>query len=156
MCRATRSATLPPSGYPPLNGLFTGTNFWHAVLGFIGCVPGPVGMVANLADAAVYALIDHDYGMAVLAMLDCASGGLSALGWLLTNTTSKDLYNPETRLRIRFDKGVEGTSGFEAVDHYHIYNGNYTNKKVDFYFDIDGNTVGKGSKGSHIVIGGGD
>ena len=26
--------------------------------------------------------------------------------------------------------------------------------KVDFYFDIDGNTVGKGSKASHIVIGG--
>ena len=68
-----------PFGLSPLNGLFTGTNFWHAVLGFIGCVPGPVGMVANLADAAVYALIDHDYGMAALAMLDCVSGGLSTL-----------------------------------------------------------------------------
>ena len=68
-----------PFGLSPLNGLFTGTNFWHAVLGFIGCVPGPVGMVANLADAAVYALIDHDYGMAAVAMLDCVSGGLSTL-----------------------------------------------------------------------------
>ncbi len=75
---------------------------------------------------------------------------------MAANTTSLDLYNPETGLKIRFDKGVEGASGFEAIDHYHIYNSNYTNKKVDFYFDIDGNAVGKGSKASHIVIGGGD
>ena len=75
---------------------------------------------------------------------------------MAANTTSLDLYNPETGLKIRFDKGVEGACGFEAIDHYHIYNDNYTNKKVDFYFDIDGHTVGKGSKASHIVIGGED
>ena len=38
----------------------------------------------------------------------------------------------------------EGTNGFEAVNHYHIYNPNYTKKKIDLYFDIYGNTVGKG------------
>ena len=74
---------------------------------------------------------------------------------MAANTTSKDLYNPETGMKIRFDKGVDGATGFEVVDHYHIYNPNYTNKKIDFYFDIDGNAVGKGSKASHIVIGGG-
>ena len=73
---------------------------------------------------------------------------------MAANTTSKELYNPETGLRIRFDQGVEGASGFEGVDHYHIYNSDYTNKKTDYYFDIDGNPVGKGSKASHIVIGG--
>jgi hypothetical protein len=31
-------------------------------------------------------------------------------------------------------------------------NPNYTNKKVDYYLDIDGKPVGKGSKASHIVI----
>ncbi|MFG6324302.1 MAG: RHS repeat-associated core domain-containing protein [Lachnospiraceae bacterium] len=88
---------------------------------------------------------------------------LLANGWqdvtdprMAINTLSKELYNPKTGMRIRFDKGVAGASGFEAVDHYHIYNKNYTNKKVDFYFDINGNTVGKGSKASHIVIGGGN
>ena len=75
---------------------------------------------------------------------------------MAANTTSIDLYNPETGLKIRFDQRVEGASGFEAIDHYHVYNDHYTNKKVDFYFDIDGNTVGKGSKASHIVIGGRD
>ena len=33
-----------------------------------------------------------------------------------------------------------------------VTNPNYSNKKVDYYFDIDGNPVGKGSKASHIVI----
>ena len=75
---------------------------------------------------------------------------------MAANNTSIDLYNPETGLKIRFDQRVEGASGFEAIDHYHVYNDHYTNKKVDFYFDIDGNTVGKGSKASHIVIGGRD
>jgi hypothetical protein len=68
------------------------------------------------------------------------------------NTTSRELYNPQTGLKIRFDKGVEGANGFEGVDHYHIFNNNYTNKKIDYYFDIDGNPVGKGSKASHIII----
>ena len=88
---------------------------------------------------------------------------LLANGWqdvtdprMAINTLSKELYNPKTGMRIRFDKGVAGASGFEVVDHYHIYNKNYTNKKVDFYFDINGNTIGKGSKASHIVIGGGN
>ena len=75
---------------------------------------------------------------------------------MAANTTSLDLYNPKTGLKIRFDKGVEGAYGFEGMDHYHIYNNNYTNKKVDFYFDIEGNTVGKGSKASHIIIDGED
>lgn len=75
---------------------------------------------------------------------------------MAANTTSKELYNPKTGLKIRFDQGVKGASGFEGVDHYHVYNNNYTNKKVDFYFDIDGNLVGKGSKASHIIVGGGD
>ncbi|GFI24361.1 hypothetical protein IMSAGC011_03158 [Lachnospiraceae bacterium] len=57
---------------------------------------------------------------------------------------------------IRYEKGVEGASGFESMDHYHIYNNNYTKKKVDYYYDIEGNPVGKGSKASHIVIGGED
>ena len=71
---------------------------------------------------------------------------------MAANTTSRELYNHKTGLKIRFDKGVEGANGFEGVDHYHILNNNYTNKKVDYYFDIDGNLVGKGSRSSHIVI----
>ena len=42
------------------------------------------------------------------------------------NTDSMGLYNAEKGLKIRFDKGKEGASGYEAVDHYHVYNNNYT------------------------------
>ena len=68
------------------------------------------------------------------------------------NTTSRELYDYKSGLKVRFDKGVNNAKGFEAVDHYHVINPNYTNKKVDYYLDIDGKPVGKGSKSSHIVI----
>ena len=84
---------------------------------------------------------------------------LIANGWedvtnpkMAANTTSREFYDPKSGLKIRFDKGVDGANGFEAVDHYHVMNPNYTNKKVDYYLDIDGKPVGKGSKASHIVI----
>lgn len=70
----------------------------------------------------------------------------------LQNTLSRDYYDPKTGMEISYDPGKTGATGFEAVDHYHIHNPNYTNKKVDFYFDINGNPVGKGSTASHIVI----
>lgn len=75
---------------------------------------------------------------------------------MAANTTSREFLDPKTGLKIRFDQGVEGATGFEAVDHYHIYNSNYTNKKLDYYYDLNGNPVGKGSNASHIVIGGDD
>ena len=84
---------------------------------------------------------------------------LIAEGWedvtnpkMAVNTTSRELFDPKSGLKIRFDKGVDGATGFEAVDHYHIMNPNYTSKKVDYYLDIEGNPVGKGAKASHIII----
>ena len=71
---------------------------------------------------------------------------------MAANTNSREFYDQKSGLKIRFDKGVDGANGFEAVDHYHVLNPNYTNKKIDYYLDIDGKPVGKGSKASHIVI----
>lgn len=71
---------------------------------------------------------------------------------MAANTNSREFYDPKSGLKIRYDKRVDGENGFEAVDHYHVMNPNYTNKKVDYYLDIDGKPVGKGSKASHIVI----
>ena len=71
---------------------------------------------------------------------------------MAVNTTSREFFAPKSGLKIRFDKGVDRANGFEAVDHYHVMNPNNTSKTVDYYFDIDGNPVGKGSKASHIVI----
>ena len=62
---------------------------------------------------------------------------LIADGWeevtnpkMAANTTSREFYDPKSGLKIRFDKGVDGANGFEAVDHYHVMNPNYTNKKL--------------------------
>ena len=55
-------------------------------------------------------------------------------------------------LTMRFDKGKPGQPGFEGVDHYHIENPHATHKKVDKYFDRDGNPVNNGSGPSHIVV----
>ena len=45
------------------------------------------------------------------------------------NTMSREYYNPETGVKISYDPGKKGGTGFEAVDHYHIHNPNYTDKK---------------------------
>ena len=68
------------------------------------------------------------------------------------NILSRDYQDPKTGLRIKFDSKKPNGTRFEAVDHYHIYNSNYTNKKIDYYFDIDGNPIGRNSNPSHIVI----
>ena len=71
---------------------------------------------------------------------------------MAVNTTSRNLYNPKTGVRIKFGKGIEGANEFEGLDHYHIYNDSYTNKKIGFYFNIKGTTAGKGTKASPIII----
>ena len=70
---------------------------------------------------------------------------------MAVNTTSREFFDPKSGLKIRFDKGVDRANGFEVVDHYHVMNPNYTSKKVDYYFDIDGNPVGRSKKWKKII-----
>ncbi|MDE5782647.1 MAG: hypothetical protein K2I03_14420 [Lachnospiraceae bacterium] len=41
----------------------------HGILDVVGCSPELIGMGANLINAALYAFVDHDYGMAALSLL---------------------------------------------------------------------------------------
>ena len=66
------------------------------------------------------------------------------------NTTSREFINSKTGDKVRFDAGKEGANGFEAKNHYHIYNPNSTGKG-DYYLDVKGNPVSKNSKSSHIL-----
>jgi len=43
-------------------------------LGLLGCIPGPVGAVFDLADAAVYAFVDHNLPMAGVSVLSAVAG----------------------------------------------------------------------------------
>ena len=62
----------------------------------------------------------------------------------------REFYHKITKLRARFDLGQEGKHGFEAKDHWHIYNP-FTKGRIDLYFDEDGNPVKDGSDESHII-----
>ena len=73
-----------PFGLSPLNGLFTGTGLAHALLGLLGCIPGPAGVVFDLADAAVYAFVDHDMGMMALSLISAAGGSAAVIGGKFT------------------------------------------------------------------------
>ncbi|MGN0402918.1 MAG: RHS repeat-associated core domain-containing protein, partial [Acetatifactor sp.] len=64
-----------PFGLSPISGLFADTSFAHSVLGLLGCIPGPVGILANSADAIIYFAVDHDYLMATVSALDAVSMG---------------------------------------------------------------------------------
>lgn len=66
------------------------------------------------------------------------------------NSNTRVFKEKETGLKIVFDKGVSGATGFKSKDHYHIKNPNATNTK-NMYIDKQGNVVGKTSKKSHIL-----
>ena len=62
----------------------------------------------------------------------------------------REFYHEKTKLRVRFDKSREGATGFEGMDHWHIYNP-FTKGKIDTYLDKYGNPVKNGSAPSHII-----
>ena len=62
-----------PFGLSPMNP----QEIRHAVLGLLGCIPGPVGAIANGYDAYLY-FSEGDMGMAALSLLGALSGGLSS------------------------------------------------------------------------------
>jgi len=55
----------------------------------------------------------------------------------------------DTNIRIAFEKGISGETGFAKEDHWHRYNPNSVNKR-DLYLDRNGNPTGKNSDPSHI------
>lgn len=81
---------------------------------------------------------------------------LSKRGWketshpLAKNAGKRDFVDSKTGLKLRFDKGVKGKSGFRGTDHYHLKNPASTGKS-DYYLDINGNPVAKGSPASHLI-----
>lgn len=80
-----------PFGLAPENEMSVGSMIAHGVLGIVGMVPGWVGVVANLADAAIYAFVDHDYGMMAVSLVNAFSMGaakfLTGTGRVVTKAT---------------------------------------------------------------------
>jgi hypothetical protein len=66
------------------------------------------------------------------------------------NSNRRDFLDPETGMRVEFDKAEPGAKGFKGKDHYHVPNSNPTSK-LDEYLDISGNPVPRHSTPSHII-----
>jgi hypothetical protein len=66
------------------------------------------------------------------------------------NSNTRTFVNELTGQTVRFDTAVPGVPGFRGKDHYHIVNPNSTGDN-NYYLDINGNPVPKGSNPSHII-----
>ena len=69
-----------PFGLSPLKAMLSGTGWVHSVFGLLGCIPGPIGFTANLADTIVYAFVDHDpmmTGISLFATISCGATGIA-------------------------------------------------------------------------------
>jgi RHS repeat-associated protein len=66
------------------------------------------------------------------------------------NSNTRTFVNELTGQTVNFDTAVPGKPGFGGIDHYHIINPNGTGN-YNYYLDINGNPVPKGSNPSHII-----
>ncbi|HEX3044153.1 MAG TPA: RHS repeat-associated core domain-containing protein [Bacillota bacterium] len=81
---------------------------------------------------------------------------LVAKGWkdvtppgMKDNTGSREFVDPITGLKVRYDPGEPGATGYKGKDHYHVYNPESTGKG-DYYLDENGDPCAKNSKDSHV------
>ena len=71
-----------PFGLSPMSGFFSGTGLAHGIFGILGCVPGPIGIAANVADALVYGIVDHDATGVTLSLLGALTMGAGSVAKL--------------------------------------------------------------------------
>ncbi len=142
-----------PFGLSPLSGLFTNTNFIHGVLGLLGCVPGAIGIVANIADAIIYAVVDKDYGMAALSLLNAATLGVAARASSLAKAASK---SADIAMKLRRCNTIEHALKLvsNSANIYRagvdIYNASIS--LIDNYY-ANGGHFGKGAGWDFFAIG---
>ena len=140
-----------PFGLSPLNGLFSDTNFTHCLLGLLSCIPGPVGAVASVADAAVYFFIDKDYGMAALSLMSAASMGLGSIATNIAKTgkmafTAKLLGTTSNLLSNAASFGMSASAGMDMA--YSMY------EKYGIYGEqVDGSIVGEAAGLGMSILG---
>lgn len=79
------------------------------------------------------------------------AGSEGEMNHILDLVLMAEIIDPETGMKVRFAPGKPGANGFEGKDYYHVHNPNSTGKK-DYYLDINGNPVPKGSKSIGCII----
>ena len=104
-----------PFGLSPLSNLPSLGTIVHTVLNVVGCVPGPIGTAADLANAAVYAFVDKDYGNALQCVMSGVMSGISDVASAISKT-SKTANYIATTANIISNVTVFGMNAEMAVD----------------------------------------
>ena len=127
-----------PFGLSPMSGFFSGTGLAHGIFGILGCVPGPIGIAANVADALVYGIVDHDATGVTLSLLGALTMGagsvakLAGAGAKVTKTAKAIQYGSMfTTSGLQFALNARNTInvGKTMYDKY-IVNGQKTDKNT--------------------------
>lgn len=93
----------------------------HCVLELVGCIPGPVGFIANGINAVIYALVDHDALSALMSLFACITCGASSIASNVAKT-AKGIQTAQMVEYIAgliyhgFDMAVSGRSLERACD----------------------------------------
>ena len=74
-----------PFGLSPEDGGNKGGNFWHSLLAFAACIPGPVSTIASAIDAVIY-LAEGNYAMAAMCAVEALIPAAGGLGNVLAQT----------------------------------------------------------------------
>ena len=137
-----------PFGLSPLNGLFTGTTLWHGVLGLLGCIPGPVGAIANFIDCGIY-LAEGDYFGAAICFMNGVTLGTTAIAGSLLKA-GKLCGVANTALRVAM---VSERIGGALTFAQNFYNIGQTGIQMYCKYGIMGESMGLDTVGEVLGIG---
>ena len=118
-----------PFGLSPINGLFSGSNIRHDLLGFASCIP-VMGVIASAADAWYY-YKKGNTAMAMACTVDAVIGLLSGGGSLLTKFSQTEQIGRAIQVAAKIGNGGVGlyrnatTFGKSAVDFYVRHEGTF-------------------------------
>ena len=125
-----------PFGLSPINGLFSGSNIRHALLGFASCIP-VIGVIASAADAWFY-YKEGNTAMAMACTVDAVIGLLSGGGSLLTKFAKTEQIGRAIQVAAKIGNGGVGlyrnatTFGKSAVDFYVRHEGTFFTKNFQW------------------------
>ncbi|MDE7251361.1 MAG: hypothetical protein K2O32_00250 [Acetatifactor sp.] len=137
-----------PFGLSPQNGLFTGDSFWHGVLGLLGCIPGPIGALANFIDCGIY-LAQGDYFGAALCFMNGVTMGATTVASTLIKA-GKLCGVANTALRVAMvSERIAGGLTFAQ----NFYNIGQTGIQMYCKYGIMGESLGLDTAGEVLGIG---
>ncbi|MDE7251359.1 MAG: DNA/RNA non-specific endonuclease, partial [Acetatifactor sp.] len=137
-----------PFGLSPQNGLFTGTSFWHGVFGLLGCIPGPIGALANFIDCGIYLAQGDYFGAALCFMNGVTMGATTVASTLLKAGKLCGVANTALRVAMVSERIAGGLTFAQ-----NFYNIGQTGIQMYCKYGIMGESLGLDTAGEVLGIG---